>query len=79
MTDLAKAKVQVMAEWNARTPESFLETAKAFAQEMAEARDGRDSAIKEAHRRGLSLRAIAYATGLSHAGIAKILARTDIF
>lgn len=36
----------------------------------------RDAAIRQAHEEGLSLRAIATAVGLSHAGVAKIVRRS---
>lgn len=45
------------------------------AVKLADARVERDNAVRDAYERGYSLREIADAAGLSHAGVKKIIER----
>lgn len=47
------------------------------APRVQEALDGRDNAIRRAYKAGHSLREIAYAAGLSHGGVKKIIDRAQ--
>jgi hypothetical protein len=49
----------------------------AFAQEIARATAKRDAAIRSLSRQGMPLRAIGTAVGLTHAGLARILAKAS--
>lgn len=60
-----------------QTARRLLELVRYAADHADVASEKRDAAIREAHRAGASLRAIAVASGISHMSVKRIIDRAD--